>query len=136
MGHIVLENVFVRYEPDMPWALQNINLDIQPGEKVALVGSSGSGKTTLANLLLRFVDAHQGTISLDGVSVNEWDLLSLRQQFALVSQNVVILNDTLAANVALGQIPNEQRVIECLKAAHLSDYLSTPSRSYSFNSGT
>jgi ATP-binding cassette, subfamily B, bacterial MsbA len=95
------------------------------GETVALVGSSGSGKTTLANLLLRFVETHQGKVSLDGVPVNEWDLLSLRQQFAVVSQNVVILNDTLAANVALGQTPNEQRVIECLKAAHLSDYVAT-----------
>ena len=124
LGHIVFEDVSVRYQSDMPWALQNITLTIQQGETVALVGSSGSGKTTLANLLIRFVDSTQGKVLLDGVSVHDWNLIALRKQFALVSQNVVVLNDTLAANVALGQIPDEKRVTECLEAAHLSDYLS------------
>jgi subfamily B ATP-binding cassette protein MsbA len=122
-GHIELENVSVKYQPDMPWALHHINLRIQPGESVALVGTSGSGKTTLANVLLRFVSVTEGKVSLDGTAIEEWDLLSLRKQFALVSQNVVVLNDSLAANVALGQTPDEQRVIECLKAAHLGEYL-------------
>jgi len=122
-GHLEFKDVSVKYQNDMPWALQHINLSIQPGETVALVGSSGSGKTTLANLLIRFVDCSQGQALVDGVAVQNWDLLSLRKQFALVSQNVVVLNDTLATNVALGQTPNEQRVIDCLQAAHLSDYL-------------
>lgn len=122
-GHLELKNVSVRYQADMPWALHDINLTIKPGETVALVGSSGSGKTTLANILIRFVDGTQGQTLLDGVAVQDWDLMALRKQFALVSQNVVVLNDTLAANVALGQTPDEQRVLECLRAAHLSDYL-------------
>ena len=122
-GHLEFKDVSVKYQNDMPWALQHINLSIQPGETVALVGSSGSGKTTLANLLIRFVDCSQGQALVDGVAVQNWDLLSLRKQFALVSQNVVVLNDTLATNVALGQTPNEQRVIDCLQAAYLSDYL-------------
>jgi len=122
-GHIVLENISVKYQPDMPWALHHINLNIQPGETVALVGTSGSGKSTLANVLLRFVGITDGKVSLDGTALDAWDLLSLRQQFALVSQNVVVLNDSLAANVALGQTPDEKRVIECLNAAHLGDYL-------------
>ena len=122
-GHIVLENISVKYQPDMPWALHHISLNIQPGETVALVGTSGSGKSTLANVLLRFVGITDGKVSLDGTPLEAWDLLSLRQQFALVSQNVVVLNDSLAANVALGQIPDEQRVIACLQAAHLGDYL-------------
>ncbi len=122
-GHIVLEDVSVKYQPDMPWALHHINLNIQPGETVALVGTSGSGKSTLANVLLRFVGITDGKVSLDGTPLEDWNLLSLRQQFALVSQNVVVLNDSLAANVALGQTPDEQRVIACLQAAHLGDYL-------------
>jgi subfamily B ATP-binding cassette protein MsbA len=122
-GHIVLENISVKYQSDMPWALHHINLNIQPGETVALVGTSGSGKSTLANVLLRFVGITDGKVSLDGTALDAWDLLSLRQQFALVSQNVVVLNDSLAANVALGQTPDEKRVIECLNAAHLGDYL-------------
>ena len=122
-GHIVLDDVSVKYQADMPWALHHIALTINPGETVALVGTSGSGKTTLANLLLRFVTVTEGKVSLDGTPLAHWDLLSLRKQFALVSQNVVILNDSLAANVALGQTPDEQRVIACLQAAHLGDYL-------------
>jgi len=124
-GQIVFEDLCVRYQDDLPWALQHINLKIEPGETVALVGSSGSGKTTLANMLIRFVEVTQGKACLDGVAVQDWDLFSLRQQFALVSQNVIVLNDSLAANVALGQTPDEQRVIACLKAAHLNDYLAT-----------
>ena len=88
-GHIELDNISVKYQPDMPWALHHINLSIQPGETVALVGTSGSGKSTLANVLLRFVDITEGKVSLDGTPLEEWDLLSLRHQFALVSQNVV-----------------------------------------------
>ena len=122
-GHIELENISVKYQPDMPWALHDIHLNIQPGETVALVGTSGSGKSTLANVLLRFVGITEGKVSLDGTPLEAWDLQSLRHQFALVSQNVVVLNDSLAANVALGQTPDMQRVIECLNAAHLGDYL-------------
>ena len=122
-GHIELENISVKYQPDMPWALHQIHLSIQPGETVALVGTSGSGKSTLANVLLRFVGITEGKVSLDGTPLEAWDLQSLRHQFALVSQNVVVLNDSLAANVALGQTPDKQRVIECLNAAHLGDYL-------------
>jgi subfamily B ATP-binding cassette protein MsbA len=122
-GQIVFEGISVKYQPDMPWALRHIDLNINSGETVALVGTSGSGKTTLANVLLRFVNITEGKVSLDGTPLEAWDLLSLRKQFAFVSQNVVVLNDSLAANVALGQTPDEQRVIACLQAAHLGDYL-------------
>lgn len=122
-GQIVFEDISVKYQPDMPWALRHIDLNINSGETVALVGTSGSGKTTLANVLLRFVNITEGKVSLDGTPLEAWDLLSLRKQFAFVSQNVVVLNDSLAANVALGQTPNEQHVIACLQAAHLGDYL-------------
>lgn len=122
-GLIEWQSVGVTY-PDAPSpALQGIDLTVHPGETVALVGASGSGKTTLANLLPRFVDASTGTVRLDGVDLREWQLPALRRQFALVSQHVVVLNDTLASNVALGEAPDRARVIECLKAAHLEDFL-------------
>ena len=124
-GLIEVRQVGVRYKDDLPWALKAIDLTIQPGETVALVGSSGSGKTTLANLLPRFVDWTEGEVRLDGVSIRDWHLGDLRQQFAMVSQNVVVLNDSLAVNVALGQTPDPDKVVQCLLAANLGDYLQT-----------
>ena len=113
-GHLQFLNTGVRYQPDHPWALKDVQLDIQPGETVALVGSSGSGKTTLANLLPRFVDLSEGDVLLDGISLKKWDLQALRKQFAMVSQNVVVLNDSLAVNVALGQAPEPDKVLGSL----------------------
>jgi len=77
----------------------------------------------LANLLPRFVEWTSGDVQLDGVSIREWNLHDLRKQFAMVSQTVVVMNDTLAANVALGQKPDKQRVVDCLLAANLGEYL-------------
>jgi subfamily B ATP-binding cassette protein MsbA len=122
-GAIVLKDVSVQYRDDAPAALTNISLCIEPGETVALVGASGSGKTTLANLLPRILDTNSGEVLLDGVNVRDWDLKNLRLQFAMVSQNVIVLNDTLAANVALGQAIDNARVKECLISANLGAYL-------------
>src|SRR5690606_24091477 len=103
-------------------ALQGIDLAIRPGEVLALVGPSGSGKTTLANLLPRFVEVERGAVLLDGVALTDWSLHSLRRQFAVVSQEVIMLNDTLAANVALGcdeEVIDEARVRDALASANL-----------------
>ncbi len=124
-GHLTFEQVGVQYQTDLPWALKNISLDIQPGETVALVGSSGSGKTSLVNLLPRFVEWNEGDVKLDGVSIRDWDLHHLREQFAMVSQNVVVLNESLAVNVALGQEPDRAKVLSCLEAANLGPYLAS-----------
>jgi len=123
-GRIALQNAGVRYPGKDNWALRGVNLDIQPGEVVALVGPSGSGKTTLAHLLPRFVEVTEGAVLLDGVPLPDWDLQSLRAQLALVSQDVVMLNDTLAANVALGDIGgriDEARVAAALASANLTE---------------
>jgi len=123
-GAITFERVSVRYEGKDGWALRELELSVHPGEVLALVGPSGSGKTTLVNLLPRFVEASQGEVRLDGVPLPAWDLVSLRQQFALVSQDVVMLNDSLAANVALGQTPDaldEARVQQALQSANLGE---------------
>jgi subfamily B ATP-binding cassette protein MsbA len=118
-GELTLQGVGLRYPSHATPALDGIDLHIRPGETVALVGSSGSGKTTLVNLLPRFLDCTQGSVALDGVEVGQWRLSSLRAQFAYVSQHVVMLNDTLAANVALGQTPDRERVRSALEAANL-----------------
>ena len=135
-GSITLRDVWVRYpakegapareDDDSLVALRGVSLDIRPGEVVAFVGPSGSGKTTLVNLLPRFVEIERGDIRLDSVPLSEWDLHSLRRQYAMVSQDVVMLNDTLAANVALGasdaQI-DEARVRAALASANLGELI-------------
>ncbi|MEO7243023.1 MAG: lipid A export permease/ATP-binding protein MsbA [Variovorax sp.] len=124
-GRIELKGVSVAYrtgDGNAP-ALDRIDLAIEPGEVVALVGPSGSGKTTLINLLPRFVLPSAGEICLDGVALSDWRLASLRSQFAMVGQDVVMLNDTLAANVALGNDIDRDRVLRCLEAANLSAHV-------------
>lgn len=136
-GAIELKDVWVRYpardgetpsdsKHDRRIALRGIHLRVSPGEVLAFVGPSGSGKTTLVNLLPRFVEIESGEVLLDGVALPDWDLRSLRRQFAMVSQDVVMLNDTLAANVALGaaaQAIDEDRVLAALRSANLGDLL-------------
>ncbi|RJP68648.1 lipid A export permease/ATP-binding protein MsbA [Hydrogenophaga sp.] len=134
-GAIDLQDVWVRYpgkgdaaqdeaDGESRTALRGITLQIRPGEVLAFVGPSGSGKTTLVNLLPRFVEVAQGEVRLDGVPLPAWQLASLRRQFAMVSQDVVMLNDSLAANVALGAADadiDEARVQAALLSANLGD---------------
>jgi ATP-binding cassette, subfamily B, bacterial MsbA len=135
-GRITLQGVWVRYpaqdgqaddgDTDNRVALRGVDLEIAPGEVLAFVGPSGSGKTTLVNLLPRFVEVERGCVSLDGVPLTDWDLASLRRQFAMVSQDVVMFNDTLAANVALGaegRDIDEARVLAALQSANLGELL-------------
>ena len=124
-GEIALEHVSVRYADDSDPALDNLSLHVRAGETVALVGPSGSGKTTLVNLLPRFVLPTSGHVLLDGTDIRDWPLHALRAQFALVSQDVTMLNDSVAANVALGapQIDRE-RVQRCLDDANLWGHVS------------
>jgi ATP-binding cassette, subfamily B, bacterial MsbA len=122
-GDIRLESVTVRYKDGAQAALERIDLHVRAGETLALVGSSGSGKTTLAQLLPRLLECSEGRVLLDGQDIAQWDLASLRAQFAYVSQHVVMLNDSLAVNVALGQEPDRERVRLCLQAARLEQLL-------------
>ena len=125
-GTIDLRAVGLAYRDDAAPALTDLNLTIAAGETVALVGPSGAGKTSLVNLLPRFLEPSQGEVRLDGVPLREWRIDALRRQFALVSQDVVLFNDTVTANVALGQVENESvdraRVLAALKSAHLLDF--------------
>ena len=121
-GEIRFEHVSLRYRDDSPSAVVDLTLHVRAGETVALVGPSGAGKTTLANLLPRFIDPSAGTITLDGVPLAQWDMHALRRQFAFVSQDVVLFNDSVAANVALGADMSRDAVRAALKAAHLLDF--------------
>ncbi len=122
-GTIDLKNLGVTYPQAESASLSDINLHIQGGQFVALVGLSGSGKTTLASLLTRFVDASQGSVTLDGVELRDWNLISLRQQFALVGQHVVMLSDSVLANVTLGQPVDRARAQKCLASAYLGELI-------------
>jgi subfamily B ATP-binding cassette protein MsbA len=122
-GEIVLQDVTLRYRDDGLPALDRLNLTVRAGETVALVGPSGAGKSTVVNLLPRFVEAGEGRVLLDGVPVTDWDASALRRQFALVSQDVVLFNDTVAANVALGADVPREHIRDALAGAQLLDFV-------------
>ncbi|MDP3799112.1 MAG: lipid A export permease/ATP-binding protein MsbA [Polaromonas sp.] len=122
-GDIEFADASVVYKADAAPALDQFSLSIKAGETLAIVGASGSGKTTLVNLLPRFVELSSGHIYLDGQDLRAWNLASLRAQFAFVSQHVVMLNSSIAVNVALGQPVDRTRVKECLAAANLAGLL-------------
>ncbi|MBT9487311.1 MAG: lipid A export permease/ATP-binding protein MsbA [Rubrivivax sp.] len=123
LGEIVLQDVQLRYREDGLPALDGLSLVVRAGETVALVGPSGAGKSTLVNLLPRFVEPGSGTVRLDGVPLADWDTHALRRQFALVSQDVVLFNDTVANNVSLGADMPRQRILDALAGAHLLDFV-------------
>lgn len=124
-GEIEFRGVGLRYENAKRPAINDVNFVVKPGEKIALVGRSGGGKTTLVNLLPRFYELQQGIIMLDGVDIRSLRLKSLRQQFALVSQEVVLFNDTVFNNIAYGALRNasEAEVIAAAKAAHAWEFI-------------
>jgi subfamily B ATP-binding cassette protein MsbA len=122
-GLLSISELLVQYPSALEPALSINELTIQPGETVALVGASGSGKTTLINVLTRFVDMQAGHVALDGHALRDWQLASLRAQFSLVSQQVVMINDSVAANVALGLPIDSTKVRQCLISANLDAFV-------------
>jgi subfamily B ATP-binding cassette protein MsbA len=122
-GEIELRDVGLRYREDQEGALQGVSLHIAPGQTVALVGPSGAGKSSLVNLLPRFIAPTEGQVLLDGVPLAQWDVRALRRQFAFVSQDVVLFNDSVAANVALGADADPARVRQALEGAHLAEFV-------------
>jgi ATP-binding cassette, subfamily B, multidrug efflux pump len=101
-GSIEFENVWFAYK-DEDWVLKDVSFSVEPGQSVALVGHTGSGKTTITNLLMRFYDVQRGRILLDGVDVRDWDLQALRENFAVVLQDVFLFSGTVEGNIRLGR---------------------------------
>ena len=124
-GDIEFQNVSFRYGSSHRPVLENISLRFPPGSVTALVGHSGSGKTTLAGLLPRFYTHNEGRILLDGRELADYQLDNLRQQIALVSQDVVLFNDTITGNIAYGALAGADRdaVIRAAKAAHAMEFI-------------
>jgi len=123
-GKIEFENIHYAYESGKS-VLHDINFTVQPGEVLALVGRSGSGKSTIVNLLPRFYTDFSGSIYIDNVPIHEYRLLDLRRQFAMVSQHVVLFNDTIANNIAYGRSDrvSEADIIAAAKAAYALEFI-------------
>ncbi|HTH94965.1 MAG TPA: lipid A export permease/ATP-binding protein MsbA [Rhodocyclaceae bacterium] len=121
-GEVTFDRVSFSYPGHTKTVLHEIDLAVQPGETVAFVGMSGGGKSTLVNLIPGFYAATSGRILVDGECIEDIALKSLRNQIAMVSQHVVLFDDTLAANVAYGDsAPDAARIAAAIKAAHLAD---------------
>ncbi|MCR9687394.1 lipid A ABC transporter ATP-binding protein/permease MsbA [Vibrio antiquarius] len=125
-GDVSVKNVSFTYTGAEKPALENVSFDIPRGKTVALVGRSGSGKSTIANLFNRFYDVDSGSITLDGHDIREYELKNLRQQFALVSQNVHLFNDTIANNIAYATDGKYERsdIEKAAKLAHAMEFIS------------
>jgi ATP-binding cassette subfamily B multidrug efflux pump len=123
-GRIEFQNVWFAYK-DEDWVLKDVSFAVEPGQSVALVGHTGSGKTTITNLLMRFYDIQRGRILLDGVDLRDWDLKALRQNFAVVLQEVFLFSGTVEGNIRLGreEIP-EERVRWAAREVHADNFIS------------
>ncbi|MGD0229387.1 MAG: lipid A export permease/ATP-binding protein MsbA [Syntrophorhabdales bacterium] len=121
-GRIEFVNVYFKYEEKM--VLSDINLSVRKNETIALVGESGVGKTTLANLIPRFYDVTEGLIRLDGIDIRDVTMNSLRENIALVTQDVILFNDTISHNIAHGKEEDMERIEAAIRSANAYEFIS------------
>jgi subfamily B ATP-binding cassette protein MsbA len=126
---IEFKNVSFAYDTDH--VLKNINLKIEKGKTIALIGPSGGGKSTLADLVPRFYDPTQGEVCIDGISIADYDLESMRQHLGIVTQESILFNDTIFNNIAFGK-PNvsEEEVMQAAKIANAHDFIMQTENGY------
>jgi ATP-binding cassette subfamily B protein len=123
VGRIEFRNVWFAYK-DEDWVLRDVSFTVEPGQSVAFVGATGSGKTTITNLLMRFYDIQRGEIRLDGVDVRQWDLRKLRENFAVVLQDVFLFSGDVAGNIRLGNLAiDESRVEWASREVHANGFI-------------
>ena len=135
-GDINFKNVSFRYPSNKEPVICNLSLDIKQGETIALVGRSGGGKSTLANLIPRFYDIENGAIEIDGVNISEFELASLRQNIAIVSQQVVLFNSSVAENIAYGcEGVTQSEIEEAAKQANAHEFIADLPDGYQTNVG-
>jgi ABC-type multidrug transport system fused ATPase/permease subunit len=129
-GDVTFDGVYFGYEPDRP-ILEDISFHARPGELVAIVGLTGAGKTTLARLLLRFLQPTSGSISIDGLDAGRYDLRGLRERIALVPQEPVLFEGTIAENVRYGRLDATNAEVEAAaRAAQLHEFISRLPQGY------
>src|SRR5215510_4979344 len=122
-GRIEFQNVWFAYN-DEDWVLKDVSFTVEPGQSIALVGHTGSGKTTITNLLMRFYDIQRGRILLDGVDLRDWDLKALRENFAVVLQEVFLFSGTIEGNIRLGREDiREERVRWAAQEVHADRFI-------------
>ncbi|MCH9692938.1 MAG: lipid A export permease/ATP-binding protein MsbA [Gammaproteobacteria bacterium] len=124
-GDVSFDKVCFSYGDENAIVIDNISVDVAAGKTLAIVGHSGSGKSTLASLLPRFYDIDSGAIRIDDVSISDFTLASLRNNISLVSQDVVLFNDTIRNNLAYGQLRNhsDEELMQAAEAAHIVDFV-------------
>ena len=124
-GHVRFEHVSTRYSTLSPAVIKDVNLEVAPGEVIAVIGLTGSGKTTIANLIPRFYDVTDGRVTIDGIDVRDFDLHCLRSQIGIVMQQSLLFSATIEENIAYGA-PNatQEQIIEAAKSANAHDFIS------------
>ena len=129
-GRVTLENVSFAYEGD-EMVVDNINLDVKPGQTIAVLGGTGSGKSTLINLIPRFYDVSRGRVLIDGIDVKDVTIESLRKQIGIVTQETFLFSASLRDNISYGNPQaTEQEIIRAAKAAHIDDFISSLDEGY------